>query len=89
MADSLWQSFFSDPLLHIGYFFSFVSAFAMLIFLRGFLSGVSYVFTMNWHDEHMEHYRTRAIWGVMSLIFIFILWEIVRAFTLWIQSFVG
>lgn len=78
MGQGFWDVVFSDPMLYLGYLFAFVAAIAFLIFLRGFLSGLPKVFTMDWHEEHQEHHRVRVTWGFFMLLYLFIVWEIVR-----------
>jgi hypothetical protein len=78
VGQGFWDVVFADPVTYVGYVFAFVAAIAFLTFLRGFLSGFPSLFTMNWNEEHQEHYRIYATWGVMMLLYIFILWEIVR-----------
>lgn len=71
---------YANPYLSIAYVFAFFAAIAFLVFLRGFLSGFMPLFTLEGHSGHMAHHRTRAVWGVLLLAFIFVLWEIVRWF---------
>lgn len=78
VGQGFWDVVFSDPTLYIGYLFAFVAAIAFLVFLRGFLSGLPKVFTMDWHEEHQEHHRVRVTWGFFLLLYLFIVWEIVR-----------
>ncbi|HEY4501706.1 MAG TPA: hypothetical protein VJJ20_01390 [Candidatus Paceibacterota bacterium] len=80
-----WDVVFAHPLLYVGYVFAFVAAIAFLVFLRGFLSGLPKVFTMDAHEEHQEHHRTRVTWGFFMLLYLFIIWEIVR----WIAGLFG
>ena len=68
----------SHPYGDIVVFFSFAGTMAFLLFLRGFLAGFSQLLTINMHAQHLEHARTRAVWGVLLLIFLFVLWEAVR-----------
>ncbi len=87
--DTFMQQFYADPLYYIGFIFAFMAAFAMLIFLRGFLSGVGHLTTIDWHDGHMDHYRHRAMWGALSLLAVFIAWEILSWALRGILSFFG
>ncbi len=75
---SFLNSFFANPMLYIGYAFALCAALAFLVFLRGLLSGIPHLSTFSSNEEHLEHHRTRATWGVMLLLFIFILWEAVQ-----------
>lgn len=67
----------------IGALLSFLAAWSFLIFLRGFLSGIPYVFSDNGNEEHMDHYSVRSTWGFLLLIPIFVLWEILRGIATW------
>lgn len=73
-----WDVVFAHPLLYVGYIFAFVAAIAFLLFLRGFFAGLPKVLTIDAHDEHQEHYRTRVTRGFFILLYLFIVWEIVR-----------
>ena len=73
------------PIYSIGFILSFAAGFSFLIFLRGFLSGVGHIFTIDHHDDHQDHARVRAIWGVVLLYEIFMLWVLVRT----VASFFG
>ncbi len=77
-GQGFWDTLFAHPMLYVGYAFAFVAAIAFLVFLRGFLSGLPKVFTMDWHEEHQEHHRVRVTWGFFMLLYLFIVWEIVR-----------
>jgi hypothetical protein len=74
-----WDKLFADPILLLGYCFAFVAALAfVMLFLRGFLSGLPKVFSMDWHEEHQQHHRVRATQGFFMLLYLFITWELVR-----------
>ncbi len=77
--DALAVSIVSDPLWYIGLLFSFLGALAFLTFLRGLLAGVPHFFTLSSHEEHIEHHRVRITWGFWAMVFLFILWQILRA----------
>lgn len=77
-TSGFWDVIFASPLTYLGYIFAFMAACAFLVFIRGFLSGIPKVFTMDYHDEHQEHHRVRATWGVMMLVYLFVAWEVVR-----------
>jgi hypothetical protein len=78
-------SIVSHPLYFLGFILSFAAGFAFLIFLRGFFSGVGHLFTIDHHDEHLLHSRLRAVWGVVLLLDIFMIWVVIRT----IASFFG
>lgn len=72
------DNFFANPLLYIGGLMSLCAAVAFIIFLAGFAGGLPHLFTNSESDEHMEHSRTRTMWGLGWLILIFGVWEIIR-----------
>lgn len=78
-------SLVTHPLYSLGFILSFAAGFAFLIFIRGFFSGVGHLLTIDHHDEHMAHSRFRAVWGVVLLVDIFMLWVAVRT----VASFFG
>lgn len=67
-----------NPMPVIGAFLSIVAALAFLVLLRGFLSGVMYLFTLNGNDDFLLHARIRVLWGFMLLVFFWSVWEIAR-----------
>jgi hypothetical protein len=79
------SNFLADPLYYIGYLFAFGGAMGFILFLRGFLSGFGHSIRQDGHAEHMDHYRTRAAWGVLIMAWVFAWWELVR----WIFSWFG
>ena|ERR1700722_16803121 len=81
----LLSNFLADPLYYIGYLFAFGGTVGFLLFLRGFFTGISHVIKQDGHAEHMDHYRTRAVWGVLIMAYFLGLWEILR----WIFSWFG
>lgn len=76
--DSWLTTFFADPMYFVGLVFAFVAAMGFLIFLRGFLSGTPHLFTISGRDDHLKLYRTRQAWGFFILLFLFIVWELLR-----------
>ncbi|HEV7449718.1 MAG TPA: hypothetical protein VGP13_04250 [Candidatus Paceibacterota bacterium] len=78
VGQGFWDAVFAHPMLYVGYIFAFVAAIGVLTFLRGFLSGFSFVVTMDWHEEHQEHYRTYATQGFFILLYLYIVWELLR-----------
>lgn len=67
-----------NPLTLIGGILGFGAVAAFLIFLRGFLSSVMYLFTLNGNDDFLLHARIRVMWGLLLLVFLFSLWEYAR-----------
>lgn len=70
--------FFANPLLYIGGVFALCAALAFLIFLAGMGGGTIHLFTIHENANHMEHARTRAVWGLFLLAVLFVLWELLR-----------
>ena len=78
------DSFFANPLWYIGFVLAFVAALSFLVFLRGFLSGLPNLFTLSAHEGHQRRHRVRITWGVILLIFLYIIWEILRWLVGWL-----
>lgn len=76
--DAVWINFLYHPLLPIGILLSGLSALAFLTFLRGFLSSVMYLFTLNGNDDFLKPARIRVMWGFMLLVFFFCLWQMLK-----------
>ena len=74
----LIDTIISHPYGDIVVFLSAAGALSFLLFLAGFLAGLPQLFTISMHAEHLAHARTRAVWGVILMIFFFVLWEAVR-----------
>ena len=72
----------ADPLFYVGYILSVFAAISFLIFLKGFLQGLQQVVFIDGNEEHLdhEHSREHITLGVLLMIFIFILWELLRWF---------
>ncbi len=68
----------THPHYYLGVVLSFAAGFAFLIFLRGFLSGVGQLFTIDKSEYYLPRYRKRATWGIVLLLDIFLLWICVR-----------
>ncbi|MBP9711186.1 MAG: hypothetical protein KBD50_02935 [Candidatus Pacebacteria bacterium] len=67
-----------NPLPIIGAALSFLAVIVFLVFLRGFLSSVLYLFTLNGNDDFLLHSRIRVVWAFLLLVFFFSIWEVVR-----------
>jgi hypothetical protein len=76
--DAVWINFFYNPLLPLGILLSVLAAFAFLVFLRGFLSGTGYLFTLNGNDELGKLARIRVMWGFLLLVLFFCIWQALR-----------
>ena len=70
--------FFNNWLYAVGVILSFIAAFGFLIFLRGFLLGLNQVLYIDANAEHLDHARTRATWGFLIMLNIFVFWVFVR-----------
>ena len=68
----------ADPVFYIGAFLSVAAAVAFLIFIAGFLPGAPHLINLSGNADHLAHYRARAMWGFMLLLFLFIVWEVIR-----------
>lgn len=75
-----WDLVFADPMLYLGYVFAFLAAIGFVKFFMGVAAGLPKVFTIDAHDEHQEHHRVRATQGFFILVYLFIVWEILRWF---------
>lgn len=80
----LIQDVISSPYTLAVVFLSLMAALSFVVFLRGFLGGLKQLTTINENAEHLEHMRTRAIWGVVLLAALLIVWECVR----WVAALV-
>lgn len=80
--DIVWINFLYNPLLPIGILLSVLAAFAFLLFLRGFLSGALYLFTLNGNDDFLKPARVRVLWAFFLLVFFWCVWQTL----LWIGS---
>lgn len=63
-----------------------LAALAIVTFLRGFLTGLQQLILINLDAEHLEHARTRAMWGMMQLWAFFGIWEAIRLSLAFIQG---
>jgi len=76
--DAVWINFLYHPLLPLGVLLSLLSAIAFLLFLRGFLSGAIYLFTLNGNDDQMKNARIRVLWAFLLLMLFFSIWEMLK-----------
>ncbi len=74
----LIDTIISHPYGDIVVFLSAMGALSFLVFLAGVAGGVKQLFTINAHAEHLAHARTRAVWGVLLMTLLFVLWEAIR-----------
>lgn len=68
----------TNPALYIGYALATVGAVGILIFCAGFFGALSHLFTYSESADHMEHARTRGLWGLYLSMVALGLWQIVR-----------
>lgn len=78
VGQGFWDVVFAHPMLYVGYVFAFLGAIAFLTFFAGFAAGLPKVISMDYHEEHQAHHRTRVTWGFFMLLYLFIAWEIAR-----------
>lgn len=76
--DAVWINFLYNPLLPLGAVLSLIAAFAFLEFLRGFLSSVIYLFTLNGNDEFLKAARVRVMWSFLLLIALYCTWQFLQ-----------
>src|SRR3989338_2031628 len=69
-----------NPVLYIGYFLSAVGAVGGLLFFWGFFGGIGHLFSYSENANHMEHARTRALWGLYLCMAALGIWELIRVF---------
>lgn len=67
-----------NPVLYIGYFLSAVGAVGFLVSVGGFFSGIGHLFNYNESADHMDHSRTRSLWGLYLCMAALGTWEIIR-----------
>lgn len=69
------------PMLYIGYLFAFSGGAGVLLFFAGIFGGISHLFTYNHSAPHMEHARTRSLWGLYLCMVTLGFWELLRVIT--------
>lgn len=67
-----------NPLLYIGYFLSAVGAAGALLFFAGFFGGIKHIFTYDESADHMDHARTRSLWGLYLCMVTLGIWQCIR-----------
>ncbi len=71
-------SLVQNPVLYIGYFLSAVAAIGFLLFAGGFFGGIKHLFSYSENADHMEHARTRSLWGIYLCMAALGIWECIR-----------
>lgn len=68
----------SNPVVSLGYALSLMGGMGVLIFCAGFFGSIKHLFTYSESASHMEHARTRSLWGLYIAMVALGLWESVR-----------
>ena len=76
--ENLVVNLVQNPVLYIGYFLSAVGAAGFLLFVAGFFGGIGHLFSYDKDADHMEHVRTRSLWGLYLCMLALGLWELIR-----------
>ena len=71
-------SLVQNPVLYVGYFLSAVGAVGVLLFFSGFFGGIKHLFSYSESADHVEHARTRALWGLYLCMAALGTWELIR-----------
>lgn len=80
---TLLNSIISDPLFYIGAIVAAIAVFGFLVYLRGFLAGVGHILLNDGHAEHQAEAQVRTAWGFLILLYMVLIWEIIRALGGW------
>ena len=72
------QTFFADPMYFIGIPFALAAAVGFGYFAAGFLSEAHHLFDMSGKEEYLEWGRRLCTQGICAMLYVFILWELVR-----------
>ena len=76
--ENLVVNLVQNPVLYIGYFLSAVGVAGFLLFVAGFFGGIKHLFSYSESTDHMEHVRTRSLWGLYLCMLALGLWELIR-----------
>ncbi len=71
-------SLFQNPMWYLGAVFALLAAIALTYFLGGFLAGLPNLFRLSANEHHYHYSRKIVTWGTMCLVYLFILWELLR-----------
>ncbi len=66
------------PVISAGYVLSIVGAAGALLFFAGFFGSIKHLFTYSESADHMDHARTRALWGLYLSMAALGIWELIR-----------
>ena len=67
-----------NPMLYIGYLLSAVAAIGTVLFIAGFFGGITHLFSYSESADHMDHARTRSLWGIYLCMAALGIWEFIR-----------
>jgi len=76
--DTLVIELTTNPLRYIEYFLAVMGAIGALLFFAGIGGGLPFLFTYSEDQHHMDHARTRAVWGIYICMLTIGFWEFVR-----------
>jgi len=76
--DTLVIELTTNPLRYIEYFLAAAGAVGALLFFAGIGGGLPFLFTYSEDQHHMDHARTRAVWGIYICMLTIGFWEFVR-----------
>ena len=72
------DSIIANPFLLVQTVFALCAGIALVLFIAGFFGGVTNLFTMSEHSEHLSHAHVRAVHGALLLFVLFVIWELLR-----------
>ncbi len=72
------QSLFTDPLYYLGIPFAVATAAGFGYWAAGFLSEAHHLFDMSGKEEYLEWGRRMCTQGIFIMLYVFIIWEVVR-----------
>ncbi len=67
-----------NPVTYVGYVFALFGAVGILIFCAGFFGSLKHLANYSEGADHMEHARTRALWGLYLCMVTLGFWECIR-----------
>ncbi len=80
----LFSLIYANPLYVLGIILAVYAAFGFVYFLAGVLPGIHHAILMDYHKEHMAHYRHRAAAGLGLMVEAFMVWEILVLVANWL-----
>jgi hypothetical protein len=70
--------FIANPILYIGYALSVVAAVGVLLFIAGFSGTIKHILYYSESAEHVEHARTRSLWGLYLCMSTLGVWQLIQ-----------